>query len=316
MKLNSDSPYKATSVLVTGASGFIGSHLCRHLSKLGAQVTGAYLSNIPNGDDAEWLRLDLTDLDAVRKAIHEIRPDFIFHLAGSAQGCRELDAVVPTFENNLTSTIHILVAAQEAGCCKRLVITNSQEEPERGDPKAVPASPYAASKFASSAYARMFNALYGFPVVIARVFMVYGPEQKDHNKLVPYTILQALDGKAPELSSGGRRLDWVYVSDVVEGLLRLGSKSGIEGQTIDLGTGQTHTIKATVEEILNQIDPTLEGNFGAVPDRIMEQEPIADIEETMARVGWRAQVSLKEGLARTIAWYREYRAGNLLTKAE
>jgi len=201
-------------------------------------------------------------------------------------------------------TIHLLDACQEVGCCKRLVITNSQEEPDYGASNAVPASPYAASKFASSAYARMFNSVYGLPVVIARVFMVYGPEQKDHNKLVPYTILQALAGNAPQLSSGVRKIDWVYVSDVVEGLLLLGSKSGIEGQTIDLGTGQIHMINEMVKEILNQIDPSLEGDFGAIPNRIMEQEPVAKAEETMAKIGWRAQVSLKEGLARTIDWYR------------
>ncbi len=310
---DSDSPYESAPVLVTGASGFIGTHLCRHLNKLGANVTGVYFSNEPLGDDAEWIRLDLTDLDRVRNTIREIRPDYIFHLAGSVQGRRELDAVLPTLENNLIGTAHVMLAAQELGCCKRLVITNSQEEPGRADPQPVPASPYAASKFAASAYARMFNALYGLPVVIARVFMVYGPEQKDHNKLVPYTILRALDGKAPELSSGVRKIDWVYVSDVVEGLSRLGNVSGVEGQTIDLGTGHTYTIKAIVEKILTQIDPALEGNFGAIADRAMEQEPVANAEETRNRVGWQAKVALEEGLARTIAWYREHRLVNTLS---
>jgi nucleoside-diphosphate-sugar epimerase len=308
--MESDLSYNTALVLVTGASGFIGTHLCRHLNSVGARVIGSYCSNKPNGGDAEWIQLDLTNLDAVRQTINRNRPDFIFHLAGTVQGKRELDAVIPTFENNLTSTVNILVAAQEAGCCRRLIISNSQEEPDSGDMEAAPVSPYAASKLAASTYARMFCALYGLPVVIARLFMVYGPEQRDRSKLIPYTILQALRGQPPGLSSGTRMIDWIYVKDAVEGLMRLGTKNGIEGQTIDLGSGRGHSIKQTVEEILLQIDPALRGNFGAVADRLLEREPIANAEETLATTGWQTQVSLQEGLAMTIAWYREHQAAN------
>lgn len=295
--------YKGASVLVTGASGFIGEHLCRKLNELGADVIGIYFNNPPIGDHAHWMRVDVTDMEAVRDAIDTIQPAFIFHLASHVAGRRELDAVLPTFENNLASTIHLMMAAQQAGCCKRLVLTSSVEEPDRGDPNAVPSSPYAASKFAASAYARMFHALYGLPTVIARVFMVYGPDQKDRRKLVPYTILKALDGEAPELSSGTRKIDWIYVDDVVDGLLQLGSKPGLEGQTIELGTGVFNTVREVVEEILRQVDPALQGSFGAVADRAMEQERAAKVDDSRDKAGWQAKVSLEEGLARTIDWY-------------
>lgn len=296
--------YKGAPVLVTGASGFIGEHLCRRLSELGANVTGVYLSNRPSADHAAWVRLDLTDVEAVRNCMIAVEPAFVFHLASCVIGRRELDAVLPTFENNLASTIYLMTAAQEVGCCQRLVLTNSVEEPDRGNPNAVPSSPYAASKFAASAYARMFHALYDLPTVIARVFMVYGPDQKDRRKLVPYTVLKALAGEAPELSSGQRKVDWIYVDDVVDGLLQLGSKPGLEGETIELGTGVAHTVREVVEEILGQIDPALRGRFGAVTDRAMEQERLANADEAQAKASWRAEVALKEGLARTIAWYR------------
>jgi nucleoside-diphosphate-sugar epimerase len=181
------------------------------------------------------------------------------------------------------------------------------EEPDRGDPNAVPCSPYAASKFAASAYARMFHSLYDLPAVIARVFMVYGPGQKDRRKLVPYTILKALNGEAPELSSGLRKIDWIYVDDVIDGLLQLGGKAGLEGETIELGSGTTHTVREVVEEILRQIDPGLHGHFGAIGDRPMEQEHLARVDEARAKADWQAKVTLQEGLARTIAWYRRHR---------
>ena len=301
---NPNSTYKETSVLVTGASGFIGTHLCRHLSQQGAKVTGTYLNHKPKGEHGEWARLDLTDQEAVSNLIHHLQPDFIFHLAGHVQGRREIDSIFPTLENNLISTINLLIAAQQAGCCKRLVISNSQEEPDQSNAKAIPSSPYAASKFAASAYARMFHSLYSFPVVIARVYMVYGPEQRDQNKLIPYTILKALNGQAPELSSGQRNIDWIYVSDVVNGLLQMGCNAGLEGETIDLGSGQFHTVKEVIEKTLQQIDPAIKGHFGAIPDRAMEQERLADIEETNRKLNWQAQVTLEEGLAKTIAWYR------------
>lgn len=298
--------YRGASVLVTGASGFIGTHLCRRLAQLDAQVVGTYLNSKPTGDHVQWVRLDLTDHDAVLDTVAKIQPRFIFHLASCVVGRRELDAVMPTFESNLIGTISLMIAAQQAGDCKRLVITNSQEEPDRGDPQAVPSSPYAASKFAASAYARMFHALYGLPVVIARVFMVYGPEQKDRRKLVPYTILKALDGESPELSSGLRKVDWIYVDDVVEGLLQLGCKPKLDGETIELGSGRLHSIRDVVDEILRQIDPTITGRFGVVADRAMEQERVANVSDAKAKVNWQTRMELEEGLARTIAWYREH----------
>jgi len=304
--MNANSTYKATSVLVTGASGFIGTHLCRHLNQQGAEITGTYLNHKPEGEHAKWICLDLTNQEAVSHLIHTIQPTHIFHLASHVQGQREIDTVLPTFENNLISTINILTAAQQAGCCKRLVMTNSQEEPDQSNAIAIPSSPYAASKFAASAYARMFHALYSLPIVIARVFMVYGPEQKDHRKLVPYTILKALNGQTPELSSGQRNIDWVYVSDVVNGLSQLGCKTGLEGETIDLGSGQFHTVKEVVEKTLKQIDPTIKGNFGAVADRAMEQERLADAQKTNHKLNWRAQVTLEDGLTKTIEWYRTH----------
>lgn len=305
--MSAQSAFKDTSVLVTGASGFIGTHLCRGLSRFGARVAGVYFRHLPHGSDADWIAADLTNLETTREVFRSVRPSYVFHLASLVLGRRELNAVVPTFQNNLATSVNVMTAAQEAGGCRRLVIANSMEEPSPDAPEEVPCSPYAASKFGTTAYARMFHALYGLPTVMARVFMVYGPEQKDHTKLIPYTILRALDGKSPELSSGIRKVDWIYVSDVVDGLLRLGCTPGIEGQTIDLGSGQLHSIRSVVEEILHQTEANVEGRFGAITDRAMEQERVASASRSKAILGWQAKVELKEGLAQTITWYREHR---------
>ena len=132
----------------------------------------------------------------------------MFHLAGHVTGSQQLEHVIPALELNLISTVQILTAAAETGTT-RVVLAGSMQEPEPGDASTVLNSPYAASKWASTGYARMFHSLYHVPVTIARPFMVYGPGQWNLTKLLPYVIVSFLKGEAPQVSSGTRELDWV-----------------------------------------------------------------------------------------------------------
>lgn len=291
--------------LVTGAGGFIGSALCRRLAEEGAEVHG--VSRIDRGGTgccARWHACRLEEIDAVRGLLKEARPDYIYHLASHVAGSRAVELVLPTFQGNLASTVNLLVAAAESGC-GRVFLTGSLEEPVPGTGHAVPSSPYAAAKFAGSSYGRMFHALYGLPVVIFRVFMVYGPGQQDLRKLVPYVTLSLLKGEAPKLSSGVRQVDWIFVEDVVEGMLASTAAAGVEGETIDLGTGKLETVRTVVEELRGRIDPGIRPEYGTVAERAMEQTRVADAEASFERIGWRARVGLKDGLARTAEWYRE-----------
>jgi len=169
----------------------------------------------------------------------------------------------------------------------------------------VPSSPYAAAKFAASAYGRMFHALYKTPVAILRLFMVYGPGQQDLRKLVPYVTLSLLKGQTPELSSGARKVDWIYVDDVVAGYLAAATAKGVEGSTIDLGSGRLDTVRTVVEELVGLINPHVQPLFGSIPERVLEQTRTADVERSSRLLGWRTQVSLHDGLERTAEWYRE-----------
>lgn len=292
--------YADQRVLVTGASGFIGARLAVRLLEFGAEVHG--VSRAPReGDGLVWHALDLADEAAVRPLVERVAPQRIFHLASYVSGSRELDAVLPAFRANLESTVHLLTAATSAGC-ERIVLTGSLEEPE--DVEAPPASPYAAAKGAAASYARMFHALYGTPVVLARLFMVYGPGQKDLNKLIPYVVRTLAAGEEVKLSSGTRPVDWVEVDDVVEGLLRLGAAPGIEGRRIDLGSGELHTVREVVERLYSILAPEASPSFGGIADRPLEQIRRADVEATQALLGWRPSTSLDEGLRRAAEYYR------------
>lgn len=290
-----------SAVLVTGASGFLGRHLVRRLLATGAEVHAVSRAERPAEGALRWWRADLADAGAVDLLFERCRPRRVFHLASWVSGRRELEHVRPAFLANAASTVNLLVAAQ-ASACERVVLAGSMEEPElaAGEPAS---SPYSAAKGAAALYGRFFHALYGSPVVTARIFMVYGENQPDRSKVVPYAIGEALAGRAPKLSSGARPVDWIHVDDVAQGLLALAAAAGIEGETLDLGSGELVSVREVVERICRATGAP-EPELGALPDRPLEQVRRADVERTAARCGFRPRISLDEGLRRTIEWSR------------
>ena len=296
--------FQSEHILVTGASGFIGAHLCRRLLRQGARVVGvsrAHPERLPEG--VEPCTANLAHSAEVEQLLAREKPDRIFHLASCVKGGRSRDLVEPTFSANLASTVHLMTAAAGLGTCRSFVLTGSLEEPETV--QAAPSSPYAASKAAASAYARMFHALYAFPAVIARVFMVYGPDQKDRNKLVPYVIDTLLRGETPKMSSGTRLVDWIYVDDVVDGLMRLAVGDNLAGQTVDIGSGRLESVRSVVERIHRLMNSAAALQFDPAADRPLEQVRTADMERTESLAGWRPRFTLDQGLQATIDWHRE-----------
>jgi UDP-glucose 4-epimerase len=292
------------SVLLTGASGFIGSHLLRQLLAEGAFVHA--VSRQPrksNHESLRWWQADLGQAPEVERLWKATQPDVVFHLASHVAGARELTKVLPTFYDNLASTVHLLTCATEMRC-RRIVLANSSEEPPASDSVSIPCSPYAAAKWSASAYGRMFHALFHTPVVMPKIFMTYGPDQKDEHKLVPYVICSLLRGEAPKVSAGTRLVDWIFVNDVVEGLLLAAITAGTEGTSFDLGSGSLVSVRQLLERIVEVVGTDLHPQFGTIPDRPLEQERAADTTFMKERLGWTPRTSLRRGLEETVAWYR------------
>lgn len=299
--------FKDLRILVTGASGFIGAALKARLLAEGATVhavsRSAWSSDVAGR--LHWHQVDLADERAVAALFSRVRPDMVFHLASEVTGGRDVALVAPTLRGNLLGAVNLLTAATQAGC-RRMVLAGSLEEPDEREPAtAIPCSPYAAAKWAASSYARMFHALYQTPVALARLFMVYGPGQRDFRKLVPYVARTLLEGGIPQLSSGLRPVDWVYIDDVVEGLLRLALVPGIDGETVDLGSGHLVTLREVVDLLCGMVEPPGTPAFGALPDRPMEQVKAADIGKTVRLLGWQPAMPLRQGLRNTVDWVRQ-----------
>ena len=290
---------------MTGASGFIGRAVCARLLEKGAAVYGTSRRDIDLESD-RWTHasVDLAIADDVDNLFAVAKPDFVIHLASCVTGKREIEWIRETFAGNLQTAVNVLVAAQKLGV-EKTVLAGSLEEPDANDAVPVATSPYAASKWCASTYARTMRALYGTRSAVARIFMVYGPGQQDLLKLVPYVCLSAARSEAPELMSGGREVDWIYIDDVVDGLIRLAQAGLDDGGYVDIGSGELVTTGDIAERVCSLAGTGVAPVLGAVPDRAMEQVRKADIDATSEILGWRPAVSIDAGLERTYDWYKD-----------
>lgn len=306
--MTNDALSRMGPILVTGATGFIGHHLVTRLRSLGADVYATTRAAPPPDDTGiRWKCLDLSVKDLAEALIAEIRPKVVFHLASHVAAAPDKSLVIPTLYNCLIPTVNILLALSNVDC-NRLILTGTPEESELGSAISgeMVLSPYGIAKAASSLYAQLFSRLYSLPVVRVQPYVTYGPGQHSQ-KLVPYIIEKLLSAQRVGLSSGNRELDWIHVDDVVDGLLCAATVPGIEGKNIDLGTGETHTIRELAEYIGGVLGRQHLLDFGAFPDRPFETKLVADANRTRAILGWTAKISLHEGLKKLIASYKNIR---------
>lgn len=289
-------------VLVTGASGFLGAHLTGRLVEEGDDVFGVSRSERRSDHPSlHWLQSDLSTLADATRVFESVQPDVVYHLAGLTHAVPGLDLVPATFESHLASSVWILTAATRTKC-SRVILSGSLEEPSPDLPLAVPESPYGAAKWAARGYARMFHRLYGTPVVVARIHMGYGPGQAER-KLIPSSILSLLRGEAPRVMNPDRRVDWIFVDDLIDGLRRL-AEPGLDGEELDLGSGQLVSVREVVELLAAKIDARLAPDVQTAPDQPGSILRPADVTRTFDRIGWRSATSLSSGLDATIAYYR------------
>jgi UDP-glucose 4-epimerase len=294
-------------VAVTGASGFIGEHLSRALLDQAAEVHTLSRSEPKlSGARLWWHKVDLTELEATRKVMSSIRPDIVFHLCSYPQGERDLALVLPTFRGELQAAVNVLTTVTEIRI-ERLIMIRSLEEPSPGE---IPSSPYAAAKAASRSYALMFHQLYGLPVVMLRIFMAYGPGQS-MKKIIPHFIGCMLRGEPLKIVSPDRKVDWIYVDDVIRALLTAAITPGLEGKSVDIGSGELMQICDVAERIQRLTKSRSVLELGKLPARALEQVRYADTETARTLMGWYPAISFDAGLAKTVDHYtRNYSREN------
>jgi UDP-glucose 4-epimerase len=296
-------PQPTTSIFLTGATGFIGRRLAKRLVAAGADVAALVLPGetalLPDGVRA--FTGDVTIPETVAEAIVAAQPVLIIHLA--AVGITNPDLpFTAACDVNVGGVINILDAARHVETVRRIVLVGSSYEygARCADDGLDPFNAYSASKVAAWAFARAAYNAWGAPVVWMRLFQVYGPGQREQ-ALIPAAIQAALNDEDFRMTAGEQQRDFIFVEDVVEGLLAAATAPAIEGRTLDVGTGQLHRIRAVVERIWALSGTRGQILAGALPYRPGEVSAIpADVDRTRRLTGWEARMELETGLQKTI----------------
>ncbi|MEO5966234.1 MAG: SDR family NAD(P)-dependent oxidoreductase [Candidatus Limnocylindrales bacterium] len=310
-------------VLVTGADGFIGSHLVERLVADGAHVRAFCIYN--SRGSAGWLdgldpgtraRIDIRLGDIRDARLVETATDgveVVFHLAALIAIPYSYGAVQSFIDTNVTGTMHVLEAARRAGV-RRVIQTSTSEV--YGTPASLPIrethplnaqSPYAASKVAADQLSLAYHRSFGVPVVVLRPFNTFGPRQSDR-AVLPTMLRQLLAGHGEiRLGRLDPRRDLTYVGDTVDGFVRAAVAEGVDGETIQLGTGRAESIGelfALANQILGTHAVVIEDPARRRPDASEVMVLLSDPTRARQLLGWEARTSLEAGLTATIDWLR------------
>jgi UDP-glucose 4-epimerase len=305
--------------LVTGGCGFIGSHLVAALLARGHRVR--VLDNLTTGRrenladlaaDVELLVGDVADPDVARRAVQGC--EIVFHLAALASVARSVAAPLPTHVANATGTLSLLLAARAAGV-RRVIYAGSSSAygdsavlPKHEDLPPQPLSPYAAAKLAGEHYCAAFARSYGLETLTLRYFNVFGPRQdpaSEYAAVVPRFITAMLRGQAPVIYGDGRQTrDFTYVDNVVEANLLAMETPRADGAVCNVACGARYSLLDLVDRLNGILGTALVPRHApARPGDVRHSQ--ASIARAQEQLGYRVRVSFEEGLARTVAWYRE-----------
>ncbi len=306
---------------MTGGAGFIGSHLVHALVEYGLRVR--VLDNLLSGsldnlagiaERIEFVRGDVTNPEDCRRACEGM--DYILHHAARVSVAESIERPRETHETNATGTLNLLTAAREEGC-RRVVYAGSasaygdaEEIPQHEDLVPRPLSPYAVAKHTGELYCLMFHALHGLETVVLRYFNIFGPRQdpsSPYSGVIAQFAVRALRGDALTIYGDGEQTrDFVAVENVVQANLAACTSPDAVGRVVNIGCGERVSVNELARAVVGLSGGEVEV-VHAAPRPGDIRHSVADIRRARALLGYRPQVTLKEGLAGTLAWYRQQR---------
>jgi len=308
---------KGARVLVTGGTGFVGSHLVRRLVLAQAKVFILARKNSSPWRILDVLkkvklcRADLANQQQVLKCIKLARPDYIFNVAAMREIDRSISMLNPSININLLGMLNLIQGAEKLNFRpKAFVQTGSLEEygtgsvPYMESQKEQPVSPYTAGKVAATQFCQMLHRSLKYPIVVLRPCLMYGPGQ-ELDMFIPMLINTCLKNKNFPMTSGEQTRDFGFVSDLVDAYLLAIKSPKAFGQVINIGTGKEYKIKDVAKKIVKISGSKTKLQIGRLPSRVAEiQRLVCNNTKAKKLLGWSPKVSLDLGLKKTIDWYR------------
>ena len=311
--------------LVTGGHGFVASHLARALLERGDAVTVLDLPGPPVSCLAlqgiapavELVEADLRDAQAVGATVDAGEFDVVFHLAAQTLVGPAMADPVATFEANVRGTWVLLEACRRAEVPAVVVASSDkaygpcEQLPYREEMQLRPASPYEASKAATDAIALSYRPAYGLPVAVTRFANIYGGGDLNFSRLIPEAVAAVLDGRRPAIrSDGSPERDFLYVDDAVAAYLAIehavGAGGPAAGEAFNAGGQQPHSVAEVVEAIAELAGGGLNPEYGPGNPAGEIDRQFVDSAKLRDLTGWQPQVELRDGLERTLEWYRQH----------
>jgi UDP-glucose 4-epimerase len=302
--------YHGKRVLVTGASGFVGTHLLDALAASAAEVAIVTRNPAHARPAGNVFVGNISDKGFLSQVVQDWSPQIIFHLAGARERGLEREAFDQSIAANLTGTLNLLFAARDVPRLECLVILGTGEEyggnraPFIESMRESPISAYSFAKQCATQLSQLMHVSFGLPVAVLRPAVAYGPGQAS-DMFLPALIQTLLRGEEFRMTPGGQSRDYVYVDDLVDAILRSGLCPQAAGEIINIGSGQATRIAELVDRVQAQLGESGRVRKGALPYRNGEpMEYLLDIGKARRLLDWQPRTSLEEGLQRTIDWYR------------
>lgn len=303
-------------VLIFGASGFIGAHLSQSLAMAGAQVHCAsrslQSSSISRSGQPGSLTVtcDVTDKQQVKRVVARTRPQLIFNLACARR--RELD--IDEFRSQMNTTAGGVMNIAEAigGEQPEALLVHLGSSEEYGDSDVPfleshpdnPSSAYSVAKCAATRFLLAAKRAMNLRVIVARPSVVFGPGQKS-DMFIPYAIAHYCGGQMPDLTPGEQTRDFIYIDDLVDGLLTAGMHPELSGEIFNFSSGKSLPLRDVARLVAELCHYRGELGIGKRPYRRAEvMKHCASWQKAADMLGWRPQVDFEKGLERTVSWWQ------------